>query len=107
LSNEVADVEFVLHQVAAVLQERNCLSDSDKDSIPVSLIQVEAKLRDLKDIVGHLKGHCTSRKLLLRASKWRKWQPKLQPLQTDIRAIKCSLNILLGASNSYASKHVA
>jgi hypothetical protein len=101
LSNEVADIEFVLHQVAAVLQERNFLSDSDKESIPTLLVQADAKLKDLKDIIGRLSGNCTARKILLRASAWRKWQPKLQDLQVDIRAIKCSLNVLLGASNSY------
>ena len=102
LSNEVADIEFVLHQVAAVLQERNCLSDSDKESIPALLKQAEVKLKALKEILDQLRGSCAARKVLLRASVWRKWLPKLQALQRDIRTVKCSLNVLLGASNSYA-----
>lgn len=100
LSNEVADIEFVLYQVAAVLQERNCLSDDDKQSIPALLGQADAKLKQLKNILDRLAGLCTRRRVLLRASVWRKWLPKLQELQADIRGIKCSLNVLLGASNS-------
>lgn len=101
LSNEVADIEFVLHQVAAVLQERNCLSDKDKGSIPVLLVQAEAKLKETKSILDRLADTCLRRRVLLRASVWRKWLPKLQILQEDIRTVKCSLNVLLGASNSY------
>ncbi|KAF6220492.1 hypothetical protein HO133_002925 [Letharia lupina] len=86
LSNEVADIEFVLYQVVAALQERNCMSDSDQGSIP--------------DIFDYLAGSCTRRRVLWRAAVWRKWLPKLQALQADVRAIKCSLNVLLGASNS-------
>jgi len=100
LSNEVADIEFVLYQVAAVLQERNCLSDSDQEAIPTLLSQADVKLTDLRSILERLGGTCTRRRILLRASVWRKWYPKLQALQADIRAIKCSLNVLLGASNS-------
>lgn len=100
LSNEVADIEFVLHQVAAVLQERNCLSDNDKGSIPVLLQQTDGKLTEVKSILDHLAGTCTRKRVLLRASVWRKWYPRIQTLQADIRTIKCSLNVLLGASNS-------
>ena len=103
LYNEVTDVKFVLHQVAAVLEERNSLSDIDKASIPTLLGQARKKLKDLKEILDRLNGSCTTRRILSRASAWRKWQPKLQALQNDIRAVKCSLNILLGASNSYAT----
>ena len=100
LNNEVADIAFVLHQVAAVLEERNCLSDSDKASIPTLLSQADVKLQELRDILDQFRGTCVTRRVLLRASVWRKWQPKLQVLQSDIREIKCSLNVLLGASNS-------
>ena len=102
LSNEVTDIEFVLHQVAAVLQERNSLSENDISSIPPLLGQAGGKLQELKDILGRLAETCTRRRVLLRASVWRKWHPKLHALQADIRGIKCSLNVLLGASNSYA-----
>ena len=101
LSNEVADIDFVLRQVASVLQERNGLSDNDANSIPPLITQADAKLKELKGILDRLAETCTRRRVLLRASVWRKWHPKLQALQADIRAIKCSLNVLLGASNSY------
>lgn len=103
LSNEVADIKFVLYQVAAVVQERQRLSEIDQNSIPVLLQQAETKLKDLRNILDRLAGSCTRKRVLWRASVWRRWLPKLQALQADIRAIKCSLNVLLGASNSYAS----
>lgn len=102
LSNEIADIEFVLHQVATVLQERNCLSDCDKESIPRLLTQADVKLTELKSILDSLGGTSKRGRVLLRANVWRKLYPKLQALQVDIRTIKCSLNVLLGASNSYA-----
>jgi hypothetical protein len=47
LSNEVTDIEFVLHHVAAVLEEHNCLSDSDAKSIQSLLGQADSKLHEL------------------------------------------------------------
>ena len=100
LNNEVADIEVVLYQVAAALNDRSSLPARDQTAIPHLLKQAKAKLSELNEIIGRLAAACDRKKVFLRASTWRKEQPKLQALQEDIKAVKCSLNIMLGASNS-------
>lgn len=43
-----------------------------------------------------------SRVPILKAHAWRKEQGRLQSLQEDVRTVKANLNLMLGASNSYA-----
>ncbi|KAH7309753.1 ankyrin repeat-containing domain protein [Stachybotrys elegans] len=78
VSNEVADLELVL-------------------------TQARSKLRDAAAIVDRLNAAVSAspRIPLLAARAWHKEHATLQSLQNDIRTIKSSLNILLGASNSY------
>jgi hypothetical protein len=101
LNNEVADIEVVLYQVAAVVKDRSSLPASDQTAIPQLLKQAKTKLSELNEIIGRLAATCDRKKVILRASAWRKEQPKLQALQEDIKTVKCNLNIMLGASNSY------
>lgn len=104
LNNEVADLELVLFQLASLIKERDCLPESRPSTIPYILNQASDKLTELKNIVRRHAIHCEKTKVsLTAASAWRKDQSKLQQLQEDIRAVKCSLNIMLGASNSYVS----
>jgi hypothetical protein len=100
LNNEVADFEVVLYQVAAIIKERTSLPATDETTITQLLQQAKAKLNELKDIVEYLIATCTERGVIIRASAWRKGQPRLQALQEDIKTIKGSLNIIIGASNS-------
>ncbi|KAI9843806.1 MAG: hypothetical protein M1837_006066 [Sclerophora amabilis] len=103
LSNEVADIELVLHQVASVVEKRACNSilQDQHDNIPQLLKQGQAKLEELRTIIQKITEVCRRTKIpLLRVHSWRKDQPKLQALQEDIKIVKCSLNVMLGASNS-------
>jgi chromosome segregation ATPase len=102
LNNEVSDIEVVLYQVAAVLSERSVLPQSAQMNIPPLLELARAKLSELKAIVDRLSAIGATKGILSRASAWRKVQARLQALQEDIKTVKCSLNIMLGASNSYA-----
>ncbi len=102
VNNEVADLELVLFQVASLVEERACLPESKRSAIPHLLKQARTKLIELKSIIDRLIIISRNAKIpLAGANAWRKEQDKLQSLQEDIRAIKCSLNIMLGASNSY------
>lgn len=106
LNNEVADLELVLFQLASLIKERTCLPESRPSSIPYLLTQASDKLTELKNIVRRHTIHCQKTKSSLPvASAWRKDQVKLQELQEDTRAVKCSLNIMLGASNSYVQSY--
>lgn len=102
LSNEVTDINVVLIQVASVFNERACsIADNQQQTILHLLEQAEAKLGKLQKIVQELANTCDRAKLsVLQAHAWRKEQPKLRVLQEDIKTVKCSLNIALGASNS-------
>ncbi|MCJ1456869.1 hypothetical protein MMC28_007235 [Mycoblastus sanguinarius] len=103
LSNEVSDIELVLYQVASVVERRTgglALKDLEAH-IQHLLDQAGSKLVELRTIVETLTGIVRTTKIpIFRAHAWRKNQPRLQGLQDDIKTVKCSLNIMLGASNS-------
>ncbi|KAL8734803.1 MAG: hypothetical protein Q9181_003027 [Wetmoreana brouardii] len=103
LSNEVTDFEVVLNQVARVFRERQDDPTLKTHALNIlSLLEgAKRKLGELRSIIQALVRICGSSKVPLhRAYAWRKDQPKLQALQDDIKNIKCSLNIMVGASNS-------
>ena len=103
LSNEVTDINVVLIQVATVFKERaSAIENDQQQTIPPLLVRAEAKLDQLQQIIQSLNATCDRAKLtVLQAHAWRKEQPKLRALQEDLRTVKCSLNVALGASNSY------
>ncbi len=105
LNNEVVDIEVVLVQVATVFNDRaHSIPENQQQAIPRLLEQATAKLSELQSSVGQLAKHCDRAKfVVLQAHAWRKEQPKLRALQDDIKTVKCSLNVVLGASNSYAA----
>ena len=103
LSNEVSDIEMVLYQVALVIEKRagdSALKEQEAH-IQHLLDQAGSKLGELRTIVETLTAIAKATKIpIFRAHAWRKNQPRLQALQEDIKTVKCSLNIMLGASNS-------
>ena len=109
LSNEVADIELVLYQVASVHRERanDPILRQNRSGIPLLLQEAKDRLEDLRDVVRKLIELGAQTKVpLFQAYAWRKEQTRLQALQEDIRTIKCNLNILLGASNSYVLRSI-
>ncbi|WEW59842.1 hypothetical protein PRK78_005323 [Emydomyces testavorans] len=102
VNNEVTDLEVVLYQVAMLVKERASLPQSQLSAIPYLLKQATIKLGELKSVVDRLLDTCDKTKFVITgAYAWRKEQDNLKSLQEDIRAIKCNLNVLLGASNSH------
>lgn len=103
LSNEVSDIELVLHQVASVIEKRSGdpALEEQEQHIRHLLDQAGSKLHELRTIVKAFTHVAKTTKIpFFQAYAWRKNQPRLQVLQEDIKTVKCSLNILLGASNS-------
>ncbi|KAK8910378.1 hypothetical protein QC760_001334 [Botrytis cinerea] len=105
LSNEISDIEVVLYQVGRVVEERSRLSvqilQTDIVSIPNILQRAEVKLKELKTIIDHLTALTTKNgAIVFQIRLWKKEQPKIQNLQEDIREIKSSFNVILGATNS-------
>ena len=102
LNNEVADLEIVLLELASLIKRRAVLPDSERLAIPHLLKQANIKLVELQSIVGRLRITCRDIKIpIVAANLLRKEITKLQMLHEDIRSVKCNLNIMLGASNSY------
>lgn len=102
LNDEVADLEVVLIQLSSVIQERNCFTENDGLTMDHLMLQAREKLEEINTIIERLTAVCCRKTLVPRASLWRKLHPKLQSLQEEIKVIKSSLIMLLGASNSYA-----
>jgi hypothetical protein len=105
VNNEVADLNLVLLQVSLLIESRAFLPETKFSAIPHLLQQANKKLLEIKDIVSQLTVACrTSRMSISRVHAWRKEQNRLQVLQEDIRTVKANLNVMLGASNSYADR---
>ena len=105
INNEVADIEVVCYQVAAVLDERVWLLPTGHGNthahVRQLLRQTNVKLRELKGIVDQLITTCDRSKIAIFAVQaWKREQGRLHALQEDIKTVKCTLNIMLGASNS-------
>lgn len=102
LNNEVADLQIVLYEIASLLEKRAVLPESKHSPLPHLLRQANTKLCELQLIVARLRvSRRDARHPLQPINMLRKEQGQLQSLQEDIRSIKCNLNILLGASNSW------
>ncbi|KAL6900449.1 ankyrin repeat-containing protein [Trichoderma evansii] len=101
LSNEVADFELVLLQLASLVEGREILPENKYSAIPHLLKQARAKLNEVETIVNTLtRTYQKSRLPLSLMNTWRADQARLKELQDDIRTVKSSLNIMLGATNS-------
>ena len=100
LNNEVADTEIILAQLATVFSKRTSLLDEAGQKLTLELLgQARVALSQLQDTLKGLAESCNrSQFVLIRA--WRKEQRKLGKLQDDITRVKCTLGIMLGASNS-------
>lgn len=102
VSNEVADLELVLLRVNDLLGERAALPESNYLAVPHLLKQCRLKLDEVESIVNNLtRIYLRSKMPLSLMHAWRSDQERLKELQDDIRTIKSSLNIMLGAANSY------
>ncbi len=103
LNNEVADIQILLGHVQSVLNDRASQLSFEHAHLNILYLleQASTKLTGLQDIIDRLiaRGDGTMARLF-RLQEWPKENRKLQALQDDIKTVKCSLNIMLGASNS-------
>jgi hypothetical protein len=85
------------------VDERASLPESTYSAIPHLLKQARLKLTEVETIANSLtRAYLKSKIPLGLLNTWRTEQGRLRQLQDDIRTIKSSLNIMLGAANSYA-----
>ena len=103
LNNEAVDIELVLNQVAAVVRERESQISGEREQTEIKHLvnQAKPKLDELQAIVNRLCDTCIDSKAsVFRGFRWQKEQERLQDLQHGINSVKCSLNVILGASHS-------
>ena len=103
LNNEVADTEIVLAQLATVFSKRTSLIEEAEQEVTLELLsQASVALSQLQDILKGFTGLRDRSKFVLnQARAWRKEQSNLERLQANLKRVKCTLGIMLGASNSY------
>ena len=109
LGSEVSDIELTLHQVGLALERRTGAPtlEGQEAHILHLLDQAGLRLEKLKTNVDTLIGFAkTSEKSVFRTHVWQKNQSRLQALQEDIKTVKCSLNIVLGASSSQDMRQI-
>lgn len=102
LKNEVADLEVVLLQVGSALQEKNLALEPEQGSLEQILGRTKAHLTDLAKALDNVANACAGGKFkdIRRGTIWWKWKALFQDFQDDIHAVKETLNVILGASNS-------
>ncbi|KAL9080470.1 MAG: hypothetical protein Q9157_000784 [Trypethelium eluteriae] len=103
LHNEVVDLKVVLHQLADVTRDREVLLSSTPERADIEhlLKRAESKLTELDAVNSRLVKACIETKIpIFRGPRWQKEQAKIQTLQDEIKSVKSSLNVILGASNS-------
>lgn len=106
LSNEIQDFSVVLHQIAIAVEERkvSCWDGPDESTLPGLLARGETALLDLKGVLENLLSAGTrKREAIPRIRLWRREQGRISALQNDVKQVKSSMNLLLGASNSWVS----
>ncbi|WEW59246.1 hypothetical protein PRK78_004715 [Emydomyces testavorans] len=108
LRNEVTDLEVVLRQVAHALQQNSLAPDTDQKSLRQILERTRGTLVDLAKALERVGNAFVGGKvkIITRSAIWFKEREPFQAFQDDIRAVKESLNIMLGASNSRDLQHI-
>jgi hypothetical protein len=107
LNNDVTDVEAVCYQVATVIEDRASSllfgTDGPRSHLHICqlLKQATTKLTELRTLIDRIAAAWERAKVPLFAIPiWTKEQDRLLGLQEDIKTVKCTLNTMLGASNS-------
>ncbi|OHE91175.1 B-cell lymphoma 3-encoded protein [Colletotrichum orchidophilum] len=109
LSNEIQDFNVVLQQVAIAVKDRRVsgLDAYGELTLLPLLTRGNHVLMDLKAILERLLATGTKKKeAISRVLMWRREQGTMSSLQEQIKQVKSSLNVLLGASNSQDMMHV-
>lgn len=105
LNNEVQDFNAVLHQVAIAVEDKKVSALGEHGhAAPAFVAQIcrgKTSLLELKTILERLlAAGSKKRDAIPRVLLWRSEQRRVVLLQDEIKQVKSSLNVLLGASNS-------
>ena len=103
LKNEVADLEVVLRQVGQVMQQKSVLPKTEQDeSLHQILARAKSLLASLAIALERLAKACEGSRIktISRSTIWYREKEMFEGFKTDIRAVKASLNVVLGVSSA-------
>ncbi|KAK4213431.1 hypothetical protein QBC37DRAFT_388047 [Rhypophila decipiens] len=109
LNEEVRDLRVVLNHLAACIKDReeHGIRSDLESGIPRLLSQGKEHLVTLEELLWRFRAPSQKkRELVIKSLLWRKSQSRLVLLQADIKQVKSSLSLLLGASNSHDMMHM-
>ncbi|KAF1998176.1 hypothetical protein P154DRAFT_263763 [Amniculicola lignicola CBS 123094] len=107
LKNEVADLEVVLRQVGAAIQQKSLVPDNERASLEQVLAGTKACLLDLAKALEKFASACAAPGSAIDRGRLRwKGKPRFEGYQEKIRGVKETLNLILGASNSHDLRHI-
>lgn len=102
LKNEVSDLEVVLRQVGHALEQKSLAPDNDQGSLEQILARTKGHLADLAKALERVANACAGgkAKIISKSAIWWKEKTLFQGFQENIRSVKGTLNLMLGAANS-------
>lgn len=102
LKNDVSDLEVVLRQVGHALEQHSLAPDNDQEPLQQILARTKSHLADLGKALERVANACTGSKvkIISKSAIWWKEKALFQGFQEDIRSVRATLNLMLGAANS-------
>ncbi|EXJ54889.1 uncharacterized protein A1O5_12955 [Cladophialophora psammophila CBS 110553] len=102
LKNEVSDFEAVLRQVEDALNQQTLVPDNEQGSLEPILNRTKGHLADLVKALHRFEDACKGSKIKIIANSaiWLRYRTIFQRSHEDIRSVKTTLALMLGASNS-------
>ena len=102
LKNEVSDLEVVLRQVGHALEQKSLDPDNGQGSLEQILARTKGHLVDLAKGLERVENACAGGKvkIISKSAVWWKEKALFQGFHEDIRSVKATLNLMLGAANS-------
>lgn len=102
LKNEISDLEGVLRQVGHALEQKSLAPDNEQGSLQQILLRTKGHLAGLAKALDRVANACAGGKvkIISKSAIWWKEKTLFQDFQEDIRSVKATLNLMLGAANS-------
>ena len=102
LKNEVSDLEVVLRQVGQALEQHSLAVDNEHGSLEPLLLRAKGHLTDLARALERIANACAGGKvkIISKTAIWWKEKSLFEGFQKDLRSVKATLNLMLGAANS-------
>lgn len=102
LKNEISDLEGVLRQVERAVKQKSLDPDNEQGSLEKVLARTKGHFADLAKALERVANACGGGKVKIISKSAIRWKEKeiFQGFEEDIRSVKATLTLMLGAANS-------